>query len=103
VIGVAGDRQVSGSQLHLAVSLAGLALRPGVKTPGRERVRPGRTGPETMPPPGGTSDHDQTVTADGCSKWRGSSVSRAITSRWICAVPSYSWRILASRISFSTG
>jgi len=36
------------------------------------------------------------------SRSRGSSVSRAMTRRWIWAVPSYSWRILASRISFST-
>ena len=42
------------------------------------------------------------IAGAGCSTRRGSSVSRAITSRWIWAVPSYSCRILASRISFST-
>ena len=34
---------------------------------------------------------------------RGMSTSRAITSRWIWEVPSYSCMIFASRISFSTG
>ena len=42
-------------------------------------------------------------TAVGSSALRGSSVSRAITSRWICEVPSYSCMIFASRNSFSTG
>ena len=54
-----------------------------------------------------TSTHlpaaDQAGTAVGSSTRRGSSVSRAITRRWICEVPSYSCMIFASRNSFSTG
>ncbi len=42
------------------------------------------------------------VATDGASCRRGSSVSRAITIRWIWAVPSYSCRIFASRMNFST-
>jgi hypothetical protein len=43
------------------------------------------------------------ATVSAASILRGSSVSRAITRRWICEVPSYSCMIFASRNSFSTG
>ena len=43
------------------------------------------------------------ATVSAASTRRGSSVSRAITRRWICEVPSYSCMIFASRNSFSTG
>ena len=43
------------------------------------------------------------VSGCGSSTGRGIRISRAITRRWICEVPSYSCMIFASRISFSTG
>ncbi len=55
------------------------------------------------PDDGGLEHEHQAGTAVGSSARRGSSVSRAMTRRWICEVPSYSCMIFASRNSFSTG